>query len=432
MRSIDENTLRVLDGSRPADTLTVVAWRDGSLVVPDPLQVISWQWREQAGDSVKVGQQLSMTVADPAGTLGAWRLDDALGVAGTELQVIYRVGGAGAVNIAWFRITDNEPTEMVEWRVIDEYGHVVPDSKIEPHMRKVPIVRGVVRLEAVDRTFNVDQDRLEAPQTPSTPTRLSEFARLTANYFPTVVDDGVEDRPVSRLLVFERERLDACQDLVSPLNARYRMGGDGECHVYPRTSAPVWRVEPGQGLVSLSRRQSVDGLYNCWVVEGKDSADGRPVRAVVTLDSGPLRFGGPHGRVTYFYSSEMIESYDQAAAYGVQLRDEFLGSLAVEIDVRTTPRPELQAGDWIEVGYPIAAGRVVYFPGPISAIDRDGGAVPGQTRIKVQCAYMDVIASLARTDWAQHITSEMPPLTWDRLPGSWGALPALEWDQLPA
>jgi hypothetical protein len=247
-----------------------------------------------------------------------------------------------------------------------------------------------------------------------------------------VVDDGVEDRPVSRLLVFERERLDACQDLVSPLNARYRMGGDGECHIYPRTSAPVWRVEPGQGLVSLSRRQSVDGLYNCWVVEGKDSADGRPVRAVVTLDSGPLRFGGPHGRVTYFYSSEMIESYEQAAAYGVQLRDEFLGSLAVEIDVRTTPRPELQAGDWIEVGYPIAAGRVVYFPGPISAIDRDGGAVPGQTRIKVQCAYMDVIASLARTDWAQHITSEMPPLTWDRLPGSWGALPALEWDQLPA
>ena len=237
---------------------------------------------------------------------------------------------------------------------------------------------------------------------------------------------------MSRLLVFERERLSACQDLLNRVGARYRMGGDGECHAYPRTTAPVWRVEPGQGLVSLKRRQSVEGLYNCWVVEGKESEGGRPVREVVTLDSGPLRFGGPHGRVTYFYSSEMIESNAQAAAHAAQLRDEFLGSLAVEIQVETTPRPELQAGDWVEVGYPVAAGHVVYFPGPISAIDRDGTTVPGGTRITVQCSYMDVIAALARTDWAQHITSEMPPLTWDRLPGSWGSLPALEWGQLPA
>jgi hypothetical protein len=341
-------------------------------------------------------------------------------------------GGAGAVNLGWFRIVDNEPTELVEWRVLDEYGYVVPDSKLEPHMRKVPVVRGVVKLEVVDRTFNVDQDRLDAPQTPSTETIVSEFARLTRNHFPTVVDDGVQDRPVSRMLVFERERLDACQDLLRRIDARYRMGGDGECHVYPRTTKPAWRVEPGQGLVSLSRRQSVDGLYNRWVVEGKDQGDGHPVRAIVSLDTGPLRFGGPHGRVTYFYTSEMIESYDQAYAYGTQLRDEFLGSLAVEISLTTIPRPELQAGDWIEVGYPVAAGRVVYFPGSVASIDRSGSTVPKDTRIKVQCAYMDVIAALNRTDWAQHITSDMPPLTWDRLPGSWGSLPALEWDQLPA
>jgi len=431
MRSIDDETLKVLEGSRPADVLSVFAWRDGSLVLPDPLQVISANAKDDAGENQKVNQRLSLTVADPDGTLGAWRLDDPLGVAGTELQIVYRVGGAGAVNFGWFRIVDNEPTEMIEWREIDEYGHVVPDSRQTPHTRMVSSTRAVVKLELVDRTFNVDQDRLDAPQNPSTPTRLSEFARLTQNYFPTVVDEGVEDKPVSRLMVFERERLDACQDLVGPLNARYRMGGDGECHIYPRMSAPVWRVEPGNGLVSLRRRQSVDGLYNCWVVKGKDSEDGRPVQAVITLDSGPLRYGGPHGRVTYFYDSEMITDYSQAAAYGVQLRDEFLGSLAVEIEVQTIPRPELQAGDWIEVGYPVAAGHVVYFPGPISSIDRTWTTVPTGTRIRVQCAYMDVVAALSRTDWAKNITDEMPPLTWDRLPGSWGSLPAIEWGELP-
>jgi len=55
------------------------------------------------GDNVKVGQRISLTVADPDGVLGAWRFDDPLGVGGTKLQVIYNVGGSGAVNYGWFR-----------------------------------------------------------------------------------------------------------------------------------------------------------------------------------------------------------------------------------------------------------------------------------------------------------------------------------------
>ena len=31
-----------LEGSRPADSLTVWAWRGGSLLFPDPLQVVDW------------------------------------------------------------------------------------------------------------------------------------------------------------------------------------------------------------------------------------------------------------------------------------------------------------------------------------------------------------------------------------------------------
>jgi hypothetical protein len=433
MRLVDDASLAALEGSRPADSLLVWAWRDGELVLPEPLQVVGWSVDDEAGESVKVGQKLSLTVADPDGSLGAWRFEDPLGVAGTRLQVVYRVGGAGAVNFGWFRVVGNEPTTAHDSRVISEYGLVVPDSPVSPHERRVFTTAGVVRLECVDLTADVDRDRLEAPESPgNNATVLGEFARLTGPYFPTVVDAGVVDVPVSRQLVFDRERLEACQDLLARVGARYRMGGDGECHVYPTVTDPVLRIEPGNSLVSVSRKQSVDGLYNRWVVEGKDVASGSPVYGSASIESGALRWGGPHGRVPFFYQSEMITSDREAEAYAAQLRDEFLSGLAVELSVETVPRPELQAGDWVEVGCPVVGGHVAYFPGRVTGIRRSGSTVPSDTSLSVSCSYADVTAALSRTEWAEHLGNGLPALTWDRMPGTWGSLPALEWDSLPA
>ena len=430
MREIDAESLAALDGSRPADTITVWAWRDGVLVVPDPLQVVEWSASEAAGDREKIGQTLSLTVADPDGTLGAWRLDDPLGVAGTRLQVIYRVGGAGAINYGWFRVTDNEPDEHVDWRVIDEYGYDEPDSLTSAHQRLVPVVTSVVKLEAADLTINADRDKLEGPQSPASgATVLSEFRRLTRDYFPTVVEQGITDITVSRKLVYERERLESCQDLLGRINARYRMGGDGECQVYRPGTVPVWRAAPGSCLVTVQRKQSLDGLFNRWIVEGKE-VKGKPVRAVASISSGPLRYGGPHGRSQSTYSSEMITTSAQALAYAEGLRDKFLNSLAVELTVQVAPRPELHAGDRIEVGYPLAAGHVAYFPGEITAIRRGGSPIPTPTQLTVTCSYYDVSAALSRTDWAQYLTGGLPPLTWDRMPATWGTTPDVAWNDL--
>lgn len=431
MRLIDEGSLLALEGSRPADELVVWAWRDGNLVVPEPLQVISWSVDDDAGDSVKVGQKLSLIVADPDGTLGAWRFEDVLSAAGTELRVIYRVGGSGAVNFGRFRVTSNEPTVATDSRVVNEYGYAEPDSPLEPHKRRVYVTTGVVKLDAVDLTYNVDRDRFEAPESASGATVLGEFQRLTANHFPTMIDAGVGDANVSPLLVFDRERLEACQDLLSRVNARYRMGGNGECHVYPVRSAPVWRVEPTAGLVSVNRKQSAEGLYNRWVVEGKDAGDGKPVRAAASIDTGPLRYDGPHGRAPFFYSSEMITTEGQALAYAIELRDEFLSTLAVELAVETVPRPELQAGDWIEVGCPVTDGHVAYLPGQVTSIRRGGSPVPSATSLTVACSYADVTDALSRTEWARNITAGLPELTWDRMPGTWGTLPEILWNDLP-
>jgi len=431
MRLIDEASLEALGGSRPADTLTVWAWRDGSLVIPEPLQVLGGSFQDDAGDSVKIGQKISLTVADPDGVLGAWRHDDPLGVGGTRLQIIYRVGGAGAMNYGWFRIVDNEPEEMVEWRKIAEYGYDEPDSTLPQHERMVPIVTAVVKLEAVDLTYGPDINRFEAPESPGGgATAISEFTRLMAAHFPVVVDPGVTDVAVSRLLIFDRERLEAGQDLLSRVSARYRMGGDGECRVYPRDTAPVWRTEPGNCLVSVGRKQSVDGLYNRWVVEGKDANTGAPIRATASITEGPLKYGGDHGMNPHFYTSEMIATYDQAVAYAQELRAQFLDSIAIELTVETTPRPELQAGDRIDVGYPVN-GHVAYLTGRITAIRRAFTPTPTTTALKVTCSYADVIRALSAPTWGQYLTAGLPELTWDRMPGSWGTAPSITWDDLP-
>lgn len=432
MRLLDEATSTALRGSRPADSWLVWAWRGGKLVVPEPLQVIDWSGSDAAGDSTKIAQQLSLTVADPDGTLGAWRYDDPLSVAGTKVQLIYRVGGAGAVNFGWFRVTGNEPDEVIDSRVVDEYGYVEPDGDLPPHKRRVFFTKAVVKLTLVDLTVNPDLDKLEAPESPADgATIVSEWSRLTRDYFPTVVDDGVVDRPVSSKLVLDGERLEAGQDLLGRISAGYRMGGDGECHVYPYDTAPVLRIEPRAALISVARKQALTGLYNRWVVEGKDSGDGQPVRAAVNLETGPLAYGGDHGRVPFRYSSEMIETHGQALTYAGELRDKFLNTLALELTVQITPHPGLQAGDRVEIGCPVAAGHVAYFTGVITGISRGGDTVPRETRLTVSCSYSDVLTGLARTDWARHLTSERPELTWDRMPATWGALPEITWTDLP-
>ena len=432
MRTIDPDSLRALEGSRPADRMMLWAWRGGALVLPEPLEVINWSGQDDGGDSWKIGQKMSFTVADADGTLGAWRLDDPLGVGGTRLHAVYKVGGAGAMNFGRFRITDNTPTEVVETRIIDEYGYIEPDGSLPPHKRRVYSIRAAVRIDAVDMTFNVDNDKFESPESPpSGATVHSEFRRLMERHLITVFDTDVPNASVSPMTIFERERLEAGQDVLKLVGARYRMGGDGECQVYMPGGEPVLRIEPGAGLVSVGRKQSIQGLYNRWVVEGKELEGGAKITAAVSLTSGPLRYDGDHGRVPFSYSSTMIESWEQAYAYAVKLRDEFLASLSVELEITTIPRPELQSGDRIEVGCPIAAGHVVYFPGSITSVNRQGDKAPRETRITVSCAYGDIEYALTTTPWADHLTPDLPPLTWDRMPATWGALPDITWDDLP-
>jgi hypothetical protein len=140
--------------------------------------------------------------------------------------------------------------------------------------------------------------------------------RLLADIVPVVVEDGVVDRALPSSLVYGDGRMDAVQDLLTHLDAVYRMSGDGSLRVLPSVlGAPVWTIEGGEdgALVDVARVLSDQGVYNAVISRGT-TASGDPLvgRAVVT--SGPLVWGvdQPYGRVPAFH-----QSIAQAAA-GVQ------------------------------------------------------------------------------------------------------------------
>lgn len=123
MRLMDQNTLNALVGSRSGDRITAFVWYNGQLAYPDPLPVDGWSadW-----DTTRQVQQLQLSISDKDGKLAPWLLEDPLGVGGALLQVTYQVGGAGTVNLGWYRIAQSAPVEHWHSYTIDDTGNVHP------------------------------------------------------------------------------------------------------------------------------------------------------------------------------------------------------------------------------------------------------------------------------------------------------------------
>lgn len=401
MRLIDANTANALTGSRSGESLTVYVWYGGRLAYPEPLQVSGARFNWDRDRQV---QTLDLTVLDPEGTLAPWLLEDPLGVGGSRLQVRYNVGGAGSINLGWYRIVQPDPQERWRSYTINSAGQVNLDSPIPKGKKQVLISGGAtITLRTSDLGILLKNDRLLAPESPpGGATVLSEIARLCGLTVPVVVAPGVTDQSVNRTLVYERDRLDAIQALCKSIACDYRMNGEGQLEVYPITrQAPVAVLKGGaEGLlVDVDRSQQLEGLYNIFVVDGTGDNE-RPVRQIAQIETGPLRVDGPHGRYATFYESNMISTDQQALTYARTMRDTFLAGLTVSLRVTCLPLPHLQQGDWVQVGNPVVNGQQVDLVGMVKSIDQPwNGTVPDRCTVVVECAYADVqtvIGGLAR------------------------------------
>jgi hypothetical protein len=396
MRAIDKNTSDALIGSRSGDAINVYAWYAGRLSYPEPLNVVSWSinWDRQRQVS-----QMNLTIVDESGKQAPWLLEDPLGVGGAELQVIYQVGGAGSVNLGWYRITQSEPDDQWRSYVIDEKGRINQNSPIPADKRLVQVTGGTqIQITAQDRGRNAQNFRFIAPESPpgTSPTITSEIRRLMDGIAPVVISPGVVDREVNKTLVYTDDRLNAVQDLAKRISCDIRFNGDGQCEIYPiAQQTPIWVVSGGPegSLVKVNRSQALDGLYNMFVVDGTATVNGQsqPVRGVTQITAGPLSTNGPHGHIPKFYSSQMIGTQAEADAYAQTMMTTQLAGLTTDLKVECLPNPAIQQGDWVTVASPVVNSQEIALIGSVKSMDlRSSGSSVGPMTLTVECSYADV------------------------------------------
>lgn len=391
MRAMSEAALSALTGSRDGERLIAHVWYDGTVVAPD---VPVSDWSITSDGSRQVRTQVSLTVADPDGKLAPWGVDDPLGVGGARAQLIYALTETETVDLGYYRITTSDPAE--NWtlkRIVD------PETGEEK--QQVWVSGGAqIPVGADDLTAIAVADRLLAPESPKAgATVLSEVRRLLSGIMPVTVAAGVTDRAVATSTVFERERMDAVEDLLAMISCTHRMTGDGQLEVVPNApGSPVWEVAGGDDgvMVSLRRSQSADGLYNGAVSEGA-TPDGRQLIGRAFEATGPLRWDGPHGRRPVFHAATGILTTQAAVdADAISVLAGRLRGRTVDLAVTCLPHPGLQCGDVVTVASPTVTGTEMPLHGIVRKTSLRGSAAgPSPMTMTVECRYEDVQAVAA-------------------------------------
>lgn len=347
-------------GSGAADRIVVHAWRGGQLLVSDlPVRSFSLGW----DDSRQVQGQASFTFADPGGSLAPRSLDGALAPFGSQLQVTWVSGASGIeVPLGWWRIRSTDPTE--QWVVRrNAAGERVP----------VPGGGGVVEVAADELLcIPASLDRLDAETVPAGATCLGEVERLLEGIMPVDVDDAIEDKPVPASLVYEEGRMDAVEDHLGRVGARYRMGPGGELEVVPEAGVgPVWTVEGGESgaLISLGRSYSDQSVYNA-AVSTSQTDDGEQLVGRAYRDEGPLAYEGPFGRVIIFHQAIATTQSGVEADARTLLANRHQTS-EVPLSVACLLHPGLQINDIVTLIAPSSQG-MVELPGRVAAMSMAG------------------------------------------------------------
>ncbi|MGO4583648.1 hypothetical protein AB4Z38_07135 [Arthrobacter sp. 2RAF6] len=406
MRQVDANTVAALTGSRSGDSLTVWAWYGGRLANPDPLPISSARF---GWDATRQIQTLSLSVDDKDGELAPWLLEDTLGVGGARLQVIYNVGGAGSINMGWYRVTTSKPVESWIAYTISEAGTVTPDTPVAPDTRLAHVSGGAeVQVDAEDLGTVIAKAQFPAPESPVgvSPTIVGEITRIIGDICPVVTTADVVDASVNSTLVYQGDRLNAVQDLCKRINCDYRFNGAGQFEVYPLTpQTPVATLKGGaEGLlVRVDREQKYDSLFNEFYAEGqlqttdsKGSSTQVPIRGYAAITAGPLRVNGPHGRYPKFYSSTMLTTQAECDAYAKTMRDTQLAGLTTDLVVTCLPLPYVQQGDWVTVYNALVGGRVIAVIGRVKTMSLGfSSGAPEKMVLTVECSYSDVQAAFS-------------------------------------
>ena len=329
-----------LTGSRSDERAKVDVYLGDELVVADlDVESVNLDW-----DATRQVQcQGTVVVPDPEGTMAPWVLGDAL-APGARLQITWVCEDGSTIPRALMVVTKTSPsyTGWAPYELQDGTWWWMPTG-------------GTITLEVEDLTSVAIADKLQAPGAPSTSTCVSEVRRLLGGTIP-VVDETGSKTTVAAGTVYERERMDAVDDLVAHAGLQRRLDGAGVMHLIdPATRPSVWRVDAGHNgaLVRMTRSMSLDRIFNSVVASSSSTSEGEEFVGRAYRNSGVARWNGPLGNRTQFYSSPLLKNKAQAeAAARTRLDNLIRDSDATALDIQALPHPGLELWDRITVPVP--------------------------------------------------------------------------------
>ncbi|NYI06073.1 DUF5047 domain-containing protein [Allostreptomyces psammosilenae] len=120
-------------------------------------------------------------------------------------------------------------------------------------------------------------------------------------------------------------------------------------------AVPVWDVTTGDSgvMVSADLELTSDQVFNRVVVVGENAAEAvAPVSAEarITDPADPLRYGGPFGEVTRYYSSNLITTSTAAQVAADAMLTRYRAPNRT-VSLSTVPNAALEPGDCIRVAY---------------------------------------------------------------------------------
>jgi hypothetical protein len=204
-----------------------------------------------------------------------------------------------------------------------------------------------VTLTLADAFTVTDRERFPAPTGPSDLTSTwAEIARVTN--LPVV--RNVADAAITRAVTYKENRLDAVFDLAAILGGRPYINETGqvqlESDVWPAASEKLTIGPEGTIIAAGPAALTDETVYNQVIVrsftEGQDQVI---LDDTVKVSEGPLRWGGPFGRIPYFASSQFVTTYEQAHDYAVSLLPKVSKQPAVTFTIQCLPDPRRQVGD---------------------------------------------------------------------------------------
>ena len=328
------------DAVRSSRTLecSVDFYRAGSLITWDdgrPAPVVGGKLSADRGQQVRLSSDVTLAVPE-------WQTIDV-----DEQTCRFRVR-RGVSSLGF-----TETLQLGEFRV---------DSITRP-------ATGLVRVKGSGlESYLVDARFITPRQPPYGGSTVAAIMELIREVLPDAqfVLRNTRNRNVTATAVWQRDRMDAIDDLANSILCEVYAGFDGRFWIADRpdpNGVPVYLVDEGPSgvLVDRSEVSTRDRQYNAASVQGQSTdPDVPPVWAwAADLDpTSPTYYYGPYGRKPIFYTSQFFTTVTQCQNYANALLVESLA----ENDALTfsqLPADFLEVGD--VVGVPRRTGEMPQF-----------------------------------------------------------------------